>query len=59
MPNKNDFVKKKNQEMHISNHFPMSLYQLEETVQTVYLHEHMTSMMAPRSTRHTGGGYAE
>lgn len=52
-------LKKKNQEMHISNHFPMSLYQLEETVQTVYLHEHMTSMMAPRSTRHTGGGYAE
>lgn len=26
---------------------------------TVYFHEHMTSTVAPRSMRPTGGGYAE
>lgn len=44
--------------MHMSDHFPMGLYHLEET-RTVYVHEHMTSRMPPRSMRPTGGGYAE
>lgn len=47
-----------NQDMHMSDHFPMGLYHLEET-RTVYVHEHMTSRMPPRSMRPTGGGYAE
>lgn len=46
----------KNQETHISNHFPICLRHLEETIQEVYLHERMTSTMAPRSTRLTEAG---
>lgn len=42
--------------MHISNDFPhMPLSPGGNCSITVYLHEHMTSMMAPRSMRHTGG----
>jgi hypothetical protein len=46
--------------MHNSGHNPMCLYHLEKTVEELSItNEHMTSVMPPRSTRPTGGGYAE